>query len=144
MFDFRKLRIWQEGYTLTLQVYELTRSFPRDELFGLTSQMRRAANSVPHNIAEGCGRYSRPELLRFTVIAMGSASELQSETLVTQGLGYLTDKQAETLLSDIIRLRKMLTAFHQKVSKNKASGNTNYPTDSTDFVLSTDISTPEV
>lgn len=89
MFDFRKLRIWQEGYELTLQVYRLTRSFPRDELFGLTSQMRRAANSVPHNIAEDCGRNSRPELLRFIVIAMGSASELESEVLVAQGLGFL-------------------------------------------------------
>lgn len=144
MFDFRKLRIWQEGYALTLQVYELTRGFPRDELFGLTSQMRRAANSVPHNIAEGCGRHSRPELLRFTVIAMGSASELQSETLVAQGLGYLPSDQAESLLDDIVRLRKMLTAFYQKVSKNKASGYTNAPNDSTESVLLTDSPTPEV
>ena len=89
MFDFRKLRIWQEGHELTLQVYTLTRSFPHDELFGLTSQMRRAANSIPHNIAEGCGRHSRPDLLRFTVIAMDSASELESEALVAQGLGFL-------------------------------------------------------
>ncbi|WP_310396317.1 four helix bundle protein [Hymenobacter sp.] len=115
MFDFRKLRIWQEGYALTLQVYKLTRSFPRDELFGLTGQMRRAANSVPHNIAEGCGRNSRPELLRFIVIAMGSASELESETLVAQGLGFLETEMAEKLLNDIQRLRKMLAAYYQKV-----------------------------
>ncbi|HEX8330922.1 MAG TPA: four helix bundle protein [Hymenobacter sp.] len=116
MFDFRKLRIWQEGYALTLQVYQLTRSFPRDELFGLTSQMRRAANSVPHNIAEGCGRNSRPGLLRFIVIAMGSASELESETLVAQGLNFLEPASAEQLLGDIQRLRRMLSAYHQKVS----------------------------
>lgn len=115
MFDFRKLRIWQEGYELTLQVYQLTRSFPRDELFGLTSQMRRAANSVPHNIAEGCGRNSRPELLRFIVIAMGSASELESEVLVAQGLGFLETSQAEIFLEDVRRLRRMLTAYYQKV-----------------------------
>jgi four helix bundle protein len=115
MFDFRKLRIWQEGYALTLQVYQLTRSFPRDELFGLTSQMRRAANSVPHNIAEGCGRNSRPELLRFIVIAMGSASELESEVLVAQGLNFLKPPQAEILLDSIGRLRRMLTAYYQKI-----------------------------
>jgi four helix bundle protein len=115
MFDFRKLRIWQEGYALTLQVYQLTRSFPRDELFGLTSQMRRAANSIPHNIAEGCGRSSKPELLRFIVIAMGSASELESEALVAQGLNFLDQVPAETLLENITRLRRMLTAYHQKV-----------------------------
>ncbi|MFC6223823.1 four helix bundle protein [Hymenobacter artigasi] len=115
MFDFRKLRIWQESYTLTLEVYRLTRSFPRDELFGLTSQMRRAANSVPHNIAEGCGRNSKPELLRFIVIAMGSASELESEVLVAQGLNFLPSEQAELLLERITQLRRMLTAYYQKV-----------------------------
>ena len=115
MFDFRKLRIWQEGYALTLEVYRQTRSFPRDELFGLTSQMRRAANSVPHNIAEGCGRNSKPELLRFVVIAMGSASELESEALVAQGLGFLDQPTAESLLAQIQQLRRMLTAYHRKV-----------------------------
>ena len=115
MFDFRKLRIWQEGYALTLQVYQLTRSFPRDELFGLTSQMRRAANSVPHNIAEGCGRNSKPELLRFIVIDMGSASELESEVLVAQGLWFLDATQSESLLENIGRLRRMLTAYYKKV-----------------------------
>jgi len=124
MFDFRKLRIWQEGYALTLQVYQLTRSFPRDELFGLTSQMRRAANSVPHNIAEGCGRNSRAELLRFIVIAMGSASELESEVLVAQGLNFLEPAQAETLLDNIGRLRRMLTAYYQKVKAAPESVNT--------------------
>ncbi len=121
MFDFRKLRIWQEGYALTLQVYQATRSFPRDELFGLTSQMRRAANSIPHNIAEGCGRNSRPELLRFVVIAMGSASELESEVLVAQGLGFLEPIVAETLLEHTGRLRRMLTAYYQKVKAGPIS-----------------------
>lgn len=115
MFDFRKLKIWQKGYALTLQVYQLTRNFPREELFGLSSQMRRAANSVPHNIAEGCGRESRPDLLRFITIAMGSASELESEALVAQGLGFLSESQADELLENIQRLRRMLTAYHQKV-----------------------------
>ena len=77
--------------------------------------MRRAANSVPHNIAEGCGRNSKPELLRFIVIAMGSASELESETLVAQVLEFLPAAQAEPLLERINQLRRMLTAYYQKV-----------------------------
>ncbi len=122
MFDFRKLRVWQEGYELTLAVYNITRSFPRDELFGLTSQMRRAANSVPHNLAEGCGRASLNELLRFTVIAMGSASELESEALVAEGLGFMTTPEAQALLPRITSLRRQLTAFHQSLDRRRQQG----------------------
>ena len=89
MFDFRKLRIWQEGYALTLEVYQLTRSFPRDELFGLTSQMRRAANSVPHNIAEGCGRNTNAQLLAAPFISLGSANELEYQLLLARDLGFV-------------------------------------------------------
>ena len=119
MFDFRKLRIWREGHALTLTVYRLTRSFPREELFGLTNQLRRSAASVPHTIAEGCGRQTAPDLLRFLTIAMGSASELESQILLAQGLEYLSTAQAEALLLDIVRLRKMLTAYYQKVKVNQ-------------------------
>ncbi|MBC6609577.1 four helix bundle protein [Hymenobacter sp. BT507] len=118
MFDFHKLRIWQEGQELTLSVYRITRNFPKEELFGLTSQMRRSAASVPHNIAEGCGRQSSPDLLRFLAIAMGSASELASQLLLAQGLEYLPSATAEQLLADVERLRRMLTAYYQKVKAN--------------------------
>ncbi len=122
MFDFRKLRIWQEGQELTLNVYRLTRDFPKEELFGLTSQLRRSAASVPHNIAEGCGRQSAPDLLRFLTIAMGSASELESQILLAQGLEYLPTANAELVLSDVVRLRKMLTAYYQKVKASQGVG----------------------
>lgn len=115
MFDFRKLRIWQESYELTLTIYRLTRGFPKEELFGLTSQLRRSAASVPHNIAEGCGRHSKPDLLRFLTIAMGSASELESQILLAQGVDCLPAPTAESVLSDVVRLRKMLTVYYQKV-----------------------------
>ncbi|TYZ08034.1 four helix bundle protein [Hymenobacter lutimineralis] len=122
MFDFRKLRIWQEGQELTLAIYRITRHFPKEELFGLTSQMRRAAASIPHNIAEGCGRQSAPDLLRFLTIAMGSASELASQLLLAQGLEYLPTETAEQLLSDVEKLRRMLTAYYQKVKANLPDG----------------------
>ncbi|UOQ77036.1 four helix bundle protein [Hymenobacter sp. 5516J-16] len=118
MFDFRKLRIWQEGQDLTLRIYQLTRSFPKEELFGLTSQLRRSSASVPHNIAEGCGRQSAPDLLRFLTIAMGSASELESQLLLAQGLEYISTETASQILPDVERLRRMLTAYYQKVKAN--------------------------
>ncbi|MBT9392517.1 four helix bundle protein [Hymenobacter sp. NST-14] len=115
MFDFKKLRIWQEGYQLTLSVYRVTKAFPKDELFGLTSQMRRSSASIPHNIAEGCGRNSVPELLRFLVIAMGSASELESQLLLSEGLGFITPESAALLIDDVIRLRKMIIAYYKTI-----------------------------
>ncbi|UPL50728.1 four helix bundle protein [Hymenobacter sublimis] len=118
MFDFRKLRIWQEGQDLTLRIYQLTRSFPKEELFGLTSQLRRSSASVPHNIAEGCGRQSAPDLLRFLTIAMGSASELESQLLLAQGLEYISTETASQILPDVERLRRMLTAYYQKIKAN--------------------------
>ncbi|RTQ52494.1 four helix bundle protein [Hymenobacter gummosus] len=121
MFDFRKLHVWQQGFDVTLAVYRITRGFPKEELFGLTSQMRRAAASVPHNLAEGCGRESPAELLRFLVIAMGSASELESQALLAQGLDYLSAAEFETLSADIVRLRKMLSAYYTTI-KGRTEG----------------------
>lgn len=121
MFDFRKLHVWQLGFDITVSIYRVTRSFPKEELFGLTSQMRRAAASVPHNIAEGCGRESQAELLRFLVIAMGSASELASQMLLAQALNYLSAAESEMMSADIVRLRKMLSAYYTNI-KGRAAG----------------------
>jgi len=77
MKDFKKLKVWEKSHQLTLGVYKATRSFPKEELYGLTIQTRRASVSIPANIAEGCGRGSDAELARFFQIAMGSASELE-------------------------------------------------------------------
>ncbi|WP_092769607.1 four helix bundle protein [Hymenobacter actinosclerus] len=86
MLDYRSLQIWQRSHQLTLQLYGLTKNFPREELFGLVSQMRRAAASIPTNIAEGCGRNSDAELARFLTIASGSASELDYQLLLSHEL----------------------------------------------------------
>ena len=90
MRDFRTLKVWQKSH-LTLAVYSATKTFPRDELYGLTSQLRRAAASISANIAEGCGRNGSLELARFCHIAMGSASKLEYHLLLAKDLGLLTD-----------------------------------------------------
>jgi four helix bundle protein len=77
MVDFRDLKVWKRSHELALQIYRATESFPKTEVFGLTNQMRRAAVSIPSNLAEGCGRMTQAELAQFSQVAMGSASELE-------------------------------------------------------------------
>src|SRR5437762_14378337 len=86
MKDFRKLQVWEKAHQLALALYQVTASFPRDETYGLVSQIRRAAASIPSNIAEGCGRDGDPELSRFCTIARGSASELEYQLLLARDL----------------------------------------------------------
>ena len=92
MRDFRELKVWEKAHRLTLQVYRITKNFPSDEQFGLTVQLRRAAASVPTNIAEGCGRDSERELARFMSIAGGSASEVEYQLLLACDLNYIQDE----------------------------------------------------
>ena len=89
MKDFRDLKVWEKAHALVLKCYEATKPFPREEIFGLVSQIRRAAASVPANIAEGCGRRGNAELHRFLQMAMGSANELEYHLLLSKDLGYL-------------------------------------------------------
>jgi four helix bundle protein len=89
MQDFRKLKVWQKAHQLTLRVYEVTRKFPKAELYGMVSQMRRSWSSIPRNIAEGCGRGTDLDFARFLQISMGSASELEYDLLLSHDLGYL-------------------------------------------------------
>ena len=88
MRDFRSLKVWQKAHELTLRVYTATRIFPKDELYGLTSQVRRSAASITTNVAEGCGRSGEAELARFLNIAMGSASELEYQLLLARILSF--------------------------------------------------------
>ena len=90
MQNFRNLKIWHKAHALTLDVYRLSKQFPRDELYGLTSQMRRASVSIGANVAEGCCRKGDAELGRFLQIAMGSASELEYEVLLAKDLELLS------------------------------------------------------
>jgi four helix bundle protein len=113
--NFRKLRVWQRAHELTLSVYRLTLSFPPEERFGLTSQIRRAASSVGANIAEGCGRTGDPEFARFCSIAMGSASELEYHLLLAQDLKLIALSDYEELGPRATEVKQMLAALLRKL-----------------------------
>jgi len=115
MKDFRRLQVWEKAHALTLQVYKSTKSFPSEERFGLTSQMRRAAASIPANIAEGCGRDGDPEFARFLQMAMGSATELEYHLLLAHDLEFLDKKQYDELAGSIDEVKRMLATLIRKV-----------------------------
>jgi four helix bundle protein len=112
---FRDLKVWEKAHKLTLDVYGATKAMPRHEAFGLTSQIRRAASSIPSNIAEGCGR-GGGDLGRFFRIASGSASELEYQILLARDLDYIDGPACETLSLQIQEVRRMLTAYAERLS----------------------------
>lgn len=119
MQDFRNLAVWQKAHQLTLTIYTATASFPKEELYGLTGQMRRSAASIPTNIAEGCGRDSQAEFSRFLTIAMGSASELHYQVILAKDLGFIATGLAETLDKDVTEVKRMLAALIKKIRSSQ-------------------------
>lgn len=119
MVDFHELQVWDKAHKLVISVYMATASFPKEELYGLTSQMRRAAISIPSNLAEGCGRNTQAELAQFSQIAMGSASELEYQLLLAHDLNYLSETDYQTLKSGLTEVRKMLNSFIRIVRSNQ-------------------------
>lgn len=119
MRDFRELKVWEKAHQLILAVYKATAAFPRDELYGLTSQLRRSCASIPANIAEGCGRSGDAELARFLQIAMGSASELECHLLLAHDLSFLSNSDYECLTGDTTEVKRMLTSFIQKLNADR-------------------------
>jgi four helix bundle protein len=111
MRNFRDLKVWQKSHELTLEVYKVTNKFPKSEIYGITSQLRRAASSVPTNIAEGCGRGTENELKQFMQIAMGSTSELEYLLMLSKDLGYLTVEAYNSLQTRVTQAKKMLSSF---------------------------------
>ena len=116
MKDFRQLKVWQKAHELTLAVYQLTTTFPREERYGLSSQLRRAGSSIAANLAEGCGRNGDAELARFCSMAMGSASELEYHLLLGRDLKLIKGKDYEALHQRTTELKRMLAAFMQKLN----------------------------
>ncbi len=115
MQDFRKLLVWQKAHSLTLGVYKASANFPKQEMFGLTSQIRRSASSIPTNVAEGCGRGSDADFGRFLQIAMGSASEVDYQLLLAHDLGYLTTVDHGQLGQNVTEVKRMLSALITKL-----------------------------
>ena len=115
MRDFKGLIVWQKAHRLTVAIYAVTASFPREERFGLTAQVRKSAGCVPTNIAEGCGRFGEREFARFVSIAAGSASETEYHLLLAHDLGYLAPEQHRSLDTDVNEVKKMLGAPCRKL-----------------------------
>lgn len=118
MRDFRTLKVWENAHYLTLEIYKATATFPRNELYGLTSQMRRSSVSIPANIAEGCGRGSNSDLARFLQIAFGSASELEYHLLLAHDLGFIDDITHGQLTTQVTEIKRMLSSLIKKVRIN--------------------------
>jgi four helix bundle protein len=115
MQDFKKIMVWEKSHKLTLDIYKATKSYPKEEMFGLISQIRRAVVSIPANIAEGCGRGSNADFARFLIVAMGSASELEYHLLLSFDLGFLNITIYEDFRKRSEEIKKMLSSFLKKL-----------------------------
>ena len=118
MQDFTKLIVWEKAHQLVLGVYRATENFPRDERFGITAQLRRAACSVAANLAEGCGRRGAAELARFADIAMGSASEVEYYLLLARDLRLLPPASWSLLAKDTSEVKRMLAGFIESLRRS--------------------------
>lgn len=114
MNDFRKLKVWHKAHALVLATYRGTAAFPASERFGLVTQMRRSAVSIPANIAEGCGRRTRPEEAQFLQVAFGSACELEAELSIARDLGYLPEGEGERLHEALVEVQRMLNTLARR------------------------------
>lgn len=115
MRDFKSLDVWYKAHMLTIRIYQTTSTFPREEMYGLTSQIRRASASIPTNIAEGCGRNSVAELARFFEISMGSASEVEYLLILIRDINILSNSHYQDLSGQVIEIKKMLASFIRKL-----------------------------
>lgn len=116
MQDLRKLHVWQKAHQLVLSIYAISASFPEEERFGLMSQLRRAAISIPSNIAEGCGRETSAELRRFLYVAMGSASEVDYQLLLAHELRFIDRTLYQQVMSELDEIKRMLSGLIQRLA----------------------------
>lgn len=119
MHNFRKMDIWNDSMELVKTIYRICKTFPTDELYGLTSQMQRAAVSVPSNIAEGSGKGSNKDFARFLSISLGSLYELETQVLIAAQLGYYPMETADEICMKIQSLQKRIFNFKQKIEPEK-------------------------
>lgn len=117
MQDFRNLEVWSRAHQLTLRIYKLTDGFPRSEMFGLSSQLRRASASVATTLAEGCGR-TQAEFGRFAQISFGSACEVEYELLLAKDLGFAPTGEYEAINDELVRLKRMLSSLMNRLQSS--------------------------
>lgn len=117
MQNYKELKVWAKAHSFTLKVYEVTKSFPREELYSLTNQLRRAASSVPANIAEGCGKNSQADFANYLNIALGSANEAEYYHILSKDLGYINVAYFEPLIKSVNEIKATLISFITKIRK---------------------------
>ena len=117
IYSFEKLTVWQKSKNLSVFIYKITRTFPKDELFGLVSQMRRCSVSISSNIAEGSGRHTQKDKARFTAIAYGSALELLNQTIICKELEFIPDEEYLIIRTELTEITLMLDALHKSQLK---------------------------
>ena len=127
IYSFEKLLVWQKAIKFNVIIYKTTSLFPKEEIFGLTAQMRKCSVSISSNIAEGSGRHSAKDKARFTEIAFGSALELLNQTIISRDLGYLSNENYNAIRNDIEQITSMLDGLYKSQLKNLESKNTTKP-----------------
>jgi four helix bundle protein len=119
MKDFRQLKVWEKSHQLALAIYKATKEFPKEELYGVTSQIRRASMSIPTNIAEGCGRNTDADFARFLQMAMGSASETEYQLILARDLEFLPKDSYEKLHNDVEEVKRMLASLLKTIRADR-------------------------
>jgi len=117
MKDFKNLKVWQKGINLVVNIYKVSENFPKEEIYGLTSQVRRSAVSIPSNIAEGSGRNSDKDFNRFLDISLGSSFELETQIIIAHELNFLSDNEFDNLTEKVQEEQKMITGLQRSIIK---------------------------
>ena len=115
MHDYKKLKIWENSIDLVVDIYDFTKSFPKEEIYGLTSQIRRSAVSIPSNITEGCGRNSNKEMLNFLSYSNGSSAELDTQLIIANRLSFLSNENYEKIQDKLNHIQKMNYKLRDKI-----------------------------
>lgn len=122
MTSHKELIVYQKSIDFVTKIYQVTQQFPKEEMFGLTNQIRRAAVSIPSNIAEGSARKHNKELIQFIYIALGSSTEIETQLLIAKNIKYITDETFNELNSSVVEISKMLIGLIRSLDNNKVSG----------------------
>lgn len=121
MKDFRTLNVWQKSHELAVMIYQETKKFPKEEVYGITSQIRRAIVSIPTNLAEGCGRGSDRDFAKFAQIAFGSANESEYLILLSNELGFIDKTDSDELTEKVTEIKRMLTSLIKNLHKSESA-----------------------